>query len=143
MKLKKTLFTLANRLKTMTEKEVQEEILKLIESYELKIRYGATDQLIAFSNSIYTPTTKPDQLKEFELWEKKKMKKSEIFRTIRPLKNDIVMMRKEGTSHENIAKELSNTKVPNEKRKKRGKNKNKPYFNKTYIIRFCKDYSIL
>ena len=57
MKLKKSLFTLANRLKKMSEKEVQDEISKLINSYELKMRYGAANKLEAFTKSVYTPTT--------------------------------------------------------------------------------------
>jgi len=141
MKLKKTLFTLANRLKKMTEKEVQIEIEKLIYSYELKIRYGAQDKLIAFTNSIYTPTFKLTTDKEFDLQERSKLLKSKKRRTAKANINVIIMMLQEGSSYPEIAQKLSRFHVPNDKRSSR-KKRLKPYFNTMFISRFCKDYKL-
>jgi len=61
MKLKRTLLLFLKSLENLTEKEVQASFLKILESYEMQNRYKKIDKLIAFSNSIYSPTSKENQ----------------------------------------------------------------------------------
>jgi len=138
MKLKKTLGIFIGNLKNRTEKEVQTEVLNLLESYELKIKYGAKNKLIAFSNSIHTPKSTPDFRKEITMKLALRRQKNPKANQAYMFKNEIEIAREEGKSHESIAKELSDKMV---KYYKYSKNK-KPYFNKTYIVRFCQDYFI-
>jgi len=138
MKIKRALILLNNRLENKTEKEVQDELLIIIQSYELLIRYGATNKLQVLADSIYTPKTKLDLSKEAQLKETKKKQTYKKYDVASKLEEDIKSLRKQGMSHANIAIFLSTEKVENSKRKKL----EKPYFNKTYIIRFCKGHKI-
>lgn len=131
MKIKKAILLFSGRVEEMTEMQAQEELGRLLESYELQLRYGAKDKLIAFSNSIYTPTIKKNEEKEKDIAEQKKKNKHIKYRTTCRYENDIKMMREQGSSYENIAKLLNREKVHK-----------KNYYNKTYIFRFCKDKNI-
>lgn len=138
MKLKKTLGIFIGNLKNRTEKEVQIEVLNLLESYELKIKYGAKNKLIAFSNSIHTPKSTPDFRKEITMKLARRRQNNSKANQAYKFKNEIEISREEGKSHESIAEELSDKMV----RYYRYSKHKKAYFNKMYIIRFCKDYFI-
>ncbi|WP_373072067.1 hypothetical protein [Sulfurimonas sp.] len=138
MEIKKSIKKLNSKLQKMTESEAQEEILKLVNSYDLFIRYGATDKLTAFINSIYTPKTKTNLTKEKEIKHQKKLKNDSRYATLYNLKDELIAKLKEGMSYREVAKYLSTYKVANSYRN----SKKKPIFNKMYIHRFCKEHCI-
>ena len=131
MKIKKAIEILYNRISDKNEREVQEEIMILLNSFELQIRYGCDSKLIAFSNSIYTPSLKQNELKEAAQKEQKKRVKFKKYRTALRNKNIINQMRKEGSSYQQIASYLNQYIVHK-----------RSYFNKMYIHRFCKNKNI-
>ena len=131
MKIKKAVMNLHNQTTGLSEVEAQNMITNLLESYELQLRYGCLDKLTAFSNSIFTPTTKINELKEAVLKEQRKKLKFPKYRTALVLEDKIVQMRKQGSSYPHIAVYLNQYIV--HKRK---------YFNRKYIERFCKNKNI-
>ncbi|WP_428739842.1 hypothetical protein [Sulfurimonas sp.] len=131
MKIKKAIVALHERILSMTEAQAQEEIQIILNSFELQIRYGCSSKLTAFSNSIYTPTTKKNEQKEAELKEQKKKLTYAKYRTALRHEELIKNKRKEGSSYQQIADFLNQYVVHHKK-----------YFNKKYIERFCKDRSI-
>lgn len=131
MKIKKAISTLQNQTTNMSESEAQSMITKLLESYELQLRYGCQDKLTAFSNSIFTPTNKIDKYKEATIQEQKKKLKHKKYRTALVNIELITKKRKEGSSYQRIATYLNKYIVHK-----------RQYFNKKYIERFCKNKNI-
>lgn len=131
MKIKKAIEVLYNRILEKTELESQEEIMLVLKSFELQIRYGCDSKLTAFSNSIYTPTLKKNELKEATLKEQKKKLKFKKYRTALNHENIINQMRKDGSSYQQIASYLNQCIVHKHN-----------YFNRKYIERFCKNKNI-
>ena len=131
MKIKKAIEVFYNRISNKTEQEVQEEIMILLNSFELQIKYGCDNKLTALSNSIYTPTLNQNELKEAALKEQKKRVKFKKFGTAIRHVELIKRMRNSGSSYQQIASYINQYIVH-----KRG------YFNRKYIERFCKDKNI-
>lgn len=131
MKIKKAINLLNDKISSMTEMQAQEELHRLLESYELQLRYGAKHKMMAFTNSIYTPTLKKNEKKEEEISEQTKKNKNIKYRTACRYENDIRVMKEQGNSHESIAKFLNKHKVHK-----------RSFFNKVYIFRFCKEKKI-
>jgi hypothetical protein len=131
MKIKKAIEVLFNRISDKTELEAQEEIMIILNSFELQIKYGCSDKLTALSNSIYTPTLRQNELKEASIKEQRKKLKFKKYRTALVQEVLIKKMHDDGSSYLQIATYLNQYIV--HKRK---------YFNKMYIYRFCKDRNI-
>lgn len=131
MKIKKAIEVLYNRILDKNEAESQEEIMMILKSFELQIKYGCNNKLTAFSNSIYTPTLKQNELKEASIKEQRKKMKFKKYRTALVHEELIKTMRNDGSSYTQIATYLNQYIV--HKRK---------YFNKMYIHRFCKNKNI-
>ncbi len=131
IKIKKAIEVFYNRISDKTEREVQEEIMILLTSFELQIKYGCENKLIAFSNSVYTPTCKQNEKKEAAQKRQKKRVKFKKYRTALRHENIINQMRKDGSSYQQIASYLNQYIVHK-----------RSYFNKMYIFRFCKDKNI-
>ncbi|MGK0255686.1 MAG: hypothetical protein ACI81I_000292 [Arcobacteraceae bacterium] len=131
MKIKKAIEVLYNRVSDKTELEAQEEIMIIMKSFELQIKYGCDSKITAFSNSIYTPTLKQNELKETALKEQKKKLTHTKHRTALRHENIISQMRINGSSYQQIASYLNQYIVHR-----------RNYFNRKYIERFCKDKNI-
>jgi len=132
MNLKKTLLFLLKSVENLTEKEVQNRLLIILESYEMQNRYGQADKLIAFSNSIYTPTSRQNQEKESAIKQKKLNKKCQKQRIVDGLKDYIKEFKSMGTSNAVIAKLLSKHYIPNHLRARK-----KQYIDEKTIERYC------
>lgn len=131
MKIKKAIEVLYNRILDKNEAESQEEIMIILKSFELQIKYGCNNKLTAFSNSIYTPTLKQNELKEATLKEQKKKLKFPKYRAAHRHEHIINQMRKDGSSYQQIASYLNQYIVHK-----------RNYFNRKFIERFCKDKNI-
>lgn len=131
MKIKKAIQVLYERINSMNEAQVQEEILVILDSYELQIRYGCNSQLIAFSNSIYTPTCRKNELKELQIKEQEKRMKFKKYRAAIKHEDIIKKMRANNSSYQSIADYLNRYVVHKHK-----------FFNRKYIERFCKKNQI-
>jgi hypothetical protein len=131
MKIKKAIEVLYNRILDKNEAESQEEIMIILKSFELQIKYGCDNKLTAFSNSIYTPTLKQNEPKEAALKEQKKKLKFKKYRTALRHEDLIKKMRKDGSSYPQIASYLNQYIVHKHN-----------YFNRKYIERFCKTKNI-
>jgi len=131
MKIKKAINTLQNQTTGMSEADAQSMVTNLLVSYERQLRYGCIDKLIAFSNSVYTPTNKIDKYKEATLQEQKKKLKHRKYRIALVNEELITKMRKEGSSYQQIATYINQYIVHK-----------RQYFNKKYIERFCKNKNI-
>lgn len=131
MKIKKAIEVLYNRILDKNEAESQEEMMLILKSFELQIKYGCDSKLTAFSNSIYTPTLKQNEHKEAALKEQKKKLTHAKYRTALRHEDKIKQMRKDGSSYQQIASYLNQYIVHK-----------RNYFNKMYIHRFCKDKNI-
>lgn len=111
----------------MSEAQAQNLVSRMLKSYELQLRYGCSDRLVAFSNSIFTPTIKINKYIEATIVEQRKKLKYSKYRTALVNEDLIRKMRKEGSKYPQIAAYLNQYIV--HKRK---------YFNRKYIERFCK-----
>ena len=131
MKIKKAIEVLFNRISDKTELEAQEEIMIILNSFELQIKYGCDNKLTAISNSIYTPTLNQNEQKEAALKEQRKKLKFKKYRTVLVQKELIKTMRNNGSSYSKIASYLNQYIVHK-----------RNYFNRKYIERFCKNKNI-
>ena len=131
MKIKKAIETLFNQISAQTEAEAQAEMMIILKSFEIQIKYGCDNKLTAFSNSIYTPTLKQNELKEAEIKEQKKKLTFPKYRTALRHENLINQMRKDGSSYQQIAAYLNQYIVHK-----------RNYFNRKFMERFCKDKNI-
>ncbi len=131
MKIKKAIEVLYNRILDKNEAESQEEIMMILKSFELQIKYGCDNKLTAFSNSIYTPTLKQNEQKEAALKEQRKKLKFKKYRTALAQEELIKTMRNNGSSYPKIASYLNQYIVHKHS-----------YFNRKYIERFCKNKNI-
>ena len=132
MKLKRTLLLFLKSLENLTEKEVQASFLKILESYEMQNRYKKIDKLIAFSNSIYSPTSKENQEIESSIKQRELNKRYPKQRIVDGLKDHIREFKSKGTSNAIIAKLLSNHHIPNHLRAQK-----KQYLDEKTIERYC------
>ena len=131
MKIKKAIEVLYNRILDKNEAESQEEIMIILKSFELQIKYGCDNKLTAISNSIYTPTLNQNEQKEAALKEQRKKLKFKKYRTALVQKELINTMRNDGSSYSKIASYLNQYIVHK-----------RNYFNRKYIERFCKNKNI-
>jgi len=131
MKIKKAIEVLNNRISHKTEAEAQEEIMIILKSFELQIRYGCDSKLTALLNSIYTPTHHEKEQLEVTIKEQKKKLKFKKYRTALRHENLIKEMRKNASSYQQIAIYLNQYIVHKHQ-----------YFNRKYIERFCKKKDI-
>lgn len=138
MKIKKTISKLNNELENLTENEAKERFRKIIADFESKRECGSKNELEAFNNAIYTPSLSLENPKEKKLKLLLRRKNSPRAELAYSFVNEIQIARKEGKSHPQITKEL-NDKIA---RHYSHKTKDKCYFNRQYIFRFCKDYNI-
>ncbi len=138
MKIKKTISKLNNEFENLTENEAKERFIKIIADFEFKRKFGAKNELEAFNNAIYTPSLVQENPKEKKLKLLLRRKNNPKAALAYEFINEIQIARKEDKSPAQIAKEL-NDKIT---RYYSHITKNKCYFNRQYIYRFCKDYNI-
>lgn len=131
MNVKKSISILSERILSKTEAEAKEELLIVLNSFEMQIRYGALDKTTAFANSIYTPTTKKNEEKEISIEEQKKRVRSAKYRTFLKHEDSIIEMRDNRVTLDGIAKYLNSFKV--HKRK---------YFTESTMCRYCQHRGI-
>lgn len=129
--VKKAITTFSNNVNQAPTQEKAIIVVKnVLQSYDLRIRYGSTDKILSFIDSIYTPTKKANLTKEKLIQQTKKRKLSQHYKYCLRYEHIIRNARLQGMSDDKISKMLNgyyihkrdfiNRKYLNKFRKERG-----------------------